>query len=72
VTPRQIYIITLLTSCVPFVLLWAIPPTLVAITALPFVPMLHAMRRRIDRERAEIAEARDMPHAIAVRARRGA
>ena len=72
VTPRQIYIITLLTSCVPFVLLWAIPPALVAITALPFVPMLRAMRRMVERERAEIAAvAPTLPRAVAV-APRGA
>jgi hypothetical protein len=72
VTPRTIYVATLITSCVPFVLLWAIPPALVAITALPFVPMLHAMRRLVDRERAEIAAAQDLPRAIAVTPRRGA
>jgi hypothetical protein len=72
ITPRAIYVATLLTSCVPFVLLWAIPPLLVAVTALPFVPMLHAMQRLVDRERAEIATARTLPRAIAVLPRRGA
>jgi hypothetical protein len=72
ITPRAIYVATLLTSCVPFVLLWAIPPLLVAVTALPFMPMLHAMQRRVDRERAEIAAAPDLPRAIAVLPRRGA
>jgi hypothetical protein len=71
-TPRTIYVATLLTSCVPFVLLWAIPPLLVAITALPFVPMLRALQRLVDRERAEIAAAPDLPRAIAVLPRRGA
>jgi hypothetical protein len=66
ITPRAIYVATLLTSCVPFVLLWAIPPLLVAVTALPFVPMLHAMQRLVDRERAEIAAAPDLPRAVAV------
>jgi hypothetical protein len=66
ITPRAIYVATLLTSCVPFVVLWAIPPLLVAVTALPFVPMLHAMQRLVDRERAEIAAAPDLPRAIAV------
>lgn len=65
-TPRTIYIATLLTSCVPFVLLWAIPPLLVAVTALPFVPMLHAMQRLVDRERAEIRAVPELPRAIAV------
>lgn len=72
ITPRAIYVATLLTSCVPFVLLWAIPPLLVAVTALPFVPMLHAMQRLVDRERAEIAAAPDLPRAIAVMPRPGA
>lgn len=67
VTPRKIYLATLVTSCVPFVLLWGIPPTLVALTALPFVPMLHGMQRVVDRERAEIATLRQaLPRAIAV------
>jgi hypothetical protein len=72
ITPRRIYVATLLTSCVPFVLLWAIPPTLVAITALPFMPMLHAMQRRVERERTEVdAVTRALPRAIAVAPRRG-
>jgi hypothetical protein len=71
-TPRAIYVATLLTSCVPFALLWAIPPLLVGITALPFMPMLHAMQRLVDRERAEIAAAPDLPRAVAVLTRRGA
>ena len=71
-TPRAICVATLITSCVPFVLLWAIPRLLVAVTALPFVPMLHAMQRLIDRERAEIRAAPDLPRAVAVLPRRGA
>jgi hypothetical protein len=71
VTPRAIYVATLLTSCVPFVLLWAIPPLLVAVTALPFLPMLRAMQRLVDRERAEIDTARQLPRAIAVLPQRG-
>jgi len=67
VTPRKIYVITLITSCLPFVVLWAVPPALVAITALPFVPMLHAMARLVDRERLELATATQaLPRAIAV------
>lgn len=71
ITPRAIYVATLVTSCVPFVLLWAIPPLLVGVTALPFVPMLHAMQRLVDRERAEIAAAPDLPRATAVLPQRG-
>ncbi len=47
--------ITVAAVCVPFMVLWFIPPVLVAITALPILPLLHGMRPLIDRERAEIA-----------------
>jgi hypothetical protein len=63
-SPTRIYVATLITSCVPFVVLWAIPPALVAITALPFVPLLHAMERRIARERLELSQA--LPRAVAI------
>lgn len=72
ITPRKIYVATLITSCVPFVLLCAIPPLVVAITALPFVPMLRAMQRLADRERLEIAAAQKLPRAVAVLPPRGA
>lgn len=66
-SPAKIYVATLITSCVPFVVLWAIPPALVAITALPFVPMLHAMERRIARERLEVeAVSQALPRAVAL------
>jgi hypothetical protein len=65
-TPRKIYVVTVITSCVPFVVLYAIPPALVALTALPFVPMLHAMERVVGRDRAELeAVAGNLPRAIA-------
>jgi hypothetical protein len=68
----KIYTWTVLTSCVPFGLL-VLPPVLVAITALPFIPMLRAMERVIDRERAEIAALpRALPRATAVALPRGA
>ena len=56
-SPRSIYVATVVASCVPFVLLFAIPPLLVAITALPFVPLLHAMDALVAHERREIAAA---------------
>jgi hypothetical protein len=63
----------LITSCVPFVVLYAIPPMLVAITALPFIPMLHAMERMVGRERTELAVvAGTLPRAIAVAPRHDA
>jgi hypothetical protein len=71
--PRKIYVVTLITSCVPFVVLYAVPPILVAITALPFIPMLHAMERVVSRERAELdAVAGTLPRAIAVPPHRAA
>jgi hypothetical protein len=67
VSPRKIYVITLITSCLPFVVLWAIPPALVAITALPFLPMLQAMARLVERERLELdTVTQALPRAIAV------
>jgi hypothetical protein len=64
--PRTIYLVTVITSCVPFVVLWAIPPLLVAITAAPFVPMLRYQQRLVARELAELAAVtHDLPRAIA-------
>jgi hypothetical protein len=60
-SPRGIYIATVVTSCVPFVVLYAVPPALVALTALPFLPMMRAMERIVARERAEAALA---PYAL--------
>ena len=56
-SPRSIYIATVTASCVPFILLFAIPPVLVAITGLPFIPLLHAMETVVARERQAIAAA---------------
>jgi len=65
VAPRTIYVVTVVTSCVPFVVLWAIPPLLVAITAAPFVPLLRYQQRIVERERAELAAvAQALPRAI--------
>jgi hypothetical protein len=52
---------------VPFIVLIGIPPVLVALTALPLIPLLRAMAGIITRERAEIAAAPQLlPRAIAV------
>jgi hypothetical protein len=56
-SPRSIYVATVCASCVPFALLLAIPPALVAITALPFIPLLRAMETLVARERRQIAAA---------------
>jgi hypothetical protein len=53
-SPLRIYVTTLIVSCVPFVLLLAIPPVLIAITGVPFLPLLRWMERGIGRERAEL------------------
>ena len=72
-SPRKIYIATVVTSCVPFAVLYAIPPVIVALTALPFVPLLRAMEWIVIRERRELADAQNaLPRAIAVMPRRAA
>jgi hypothetical protein len=72
-SPRKIYIATVVTSCVPFALLYAIPPVIVALTALPFVPLLRAMEWIVTRERRELADARHaLPRAIVMAPRPGA
>jgi hypothetical protein len=69
-SPRKIYIATVVTSCVPFAVLYAIPPVIVAITALPFVPLLRAMQWIVVRERRELANAQHaLPRAITVMSR---
>ena len=66
-TPRRIYVLTLISSCVPFIIIWAIPPVLVAVTALPFLPMLRSMEHLVERERAQMALAPHvLPRAIAM------
>jgi hypothetical protein len=70
--PCRIDFVNEVLRCVPHRELALVPPAVVAITALPFVPLLRAMQRRADRERAEIAAAPKLPRAIAVRPRRGA
>jgi hypothetical protein len=56
-SPRSVYIATVCASCVPFVVLLAIPPILVAITGVPFLPLLSAMETVVARERREIVAA---------------
>jgi len=64
-SPRSVYLITVIVSCVPFVLMLAIPPILVAVTGLPFLPILRAMEPLAARERDELALAPgDLPFAI--------
>ena len=66
-SPRRIVVVTLITSCVPFIVLIGIPPLLVVITALPLIPLMRVMEPVIARERAEVAAApHPLPRAIAV------
>jgi hypothetical protein len=66
-SPRRIVVITMLTSCVPFIVLVGIPPLIVVATALPLVPLMRAMEGIVARERAEVAAAPHvLPRAIAV------
>jgi hypothetical protein len=55
ISPLAIFASVVATSCVPFVVLFGVPPVLVALTGLPMLPLLHAMARWIERERAELA-----------------
>lgn len=61
ISPGKILGAVVATSCVPFVVLLAIPPVLVALTGAPLLPLLRAMAPRIERERAELAA---MPHLL--------
>ena len=56
-SPRSVYLATVFASCVPFVVLLGIPPILVAITGVPFLPLLSAMETMVARERRDIAAA---------------
>jgi hypothetical protein len=62
-SPRSVVGITVITSCLPFVLLLGIPPALVALTALPLVRLLPALDRLVERERRELTRAA-LPRAI--------
>jgi hypothetical protein len=66
-SPRRIYLATVVTACVPFVVLYAVPPVIVALTGLPCLPLLYMMERIVVRERAEIARLpQPLPRAVAV------
>jgi len=62
ITPGQIYVIVIAVSCIPFALLYMIPPVIVALTGLPILPLLYAMKNLVERERAAVPE---LPRAIA-------
>jgi len=62
-SPRAVYALTVVTSCFPFIVLFAIPPALVAVTALPFIPLLARMETLANREREELGNAEELPRA---------
>lgn len=71
-TPPRIFRITVAVSCFPFVLMFGVPPVLVAITGLPILPLLYGMQRVVARERRELAMLpAQPPRATAILRRRG-
>lgn len=67
-TPGRIFWITVTATCLPFVVLWGIPPVVVALTGLPILPLLYGMKPLIDHERDEIAALpAQLPRAALVR-----
>ncbi len=52
ISPMRIYGDTVVASCLPFVVLIFLPPILVALTGLPILPLLSAMKPAIERELA--------------------
>jgi hypothetical protein len=63
-SPWICYAITVGVSCVPFALLLLIPPVLVALTALPLMPLVYFQNQLADRERALVTTP-SVPRAIA-------
>jgi hypothetical protein len=70
-TPSEVGFVSVMMRWVPHQELALVPPLVVAVIALLCVPLLRAMQRLVDRERAEIAAAPDLPRAIAVLPQRG-
>ena len=62
--PALIYGVCVAVSCVPYILLYAIPPILVALTGLPLVMLMIASEAHIARERENVL-ASEFPTAIA-------
>ena len=64
-TVRTIYGVVVLVSCIPFVVLYLIPPILVALTGLAFLPVLQAPVWIAARERALLAGAPPLARVLA-------
>ena len=60
-SPWSILLIVIGVSCVPFALLYMIPPAIVALTAIPIMPLFYFQARLVNRERA----ATNLPTAVA-------
>jgi hypothetical protein len=60
-SPGTIFLSTVLASCVPFILLYAIPPALVALTAVPCMGVMYMLEGIVERERVHSAV---LPHAL--------
>ena len=62
ISTTRVYVTTLVVSCIPFALLYFIPPLLVGLTGVAIVPLLERMPRFIERQTAA-----PLPTAIALR-----
>ena len=63
--PGLIYATCVAVSCVPFAVLYLIPPALVAITGVPLIKLMRSMETLVERER-ERARDGDLPRATAL------
>lgn len=64
-SPRAIYVITVLVACVPCALLLGIPPAIVALTGIPCLRLLHHLQHLVEHERALAASApAELPRAV--------
>jgi hypothetical protein len=60
-TPNSIYATTVVVSCLPFILIFLIPPLIVAVTGVPFIWIARYQATLIARERALLADAPHVP-----------
>lgn len=65
ITVKMIFGVVVLVSCIPFIVLYLIPPILVAITGAAFLPVLYAPAWIAARERALLAGAPPVAHVLA-------
>jgi hypothetical protein len=65
IRPGSIYLVCVAVSCLPFAVLYLLPPALVALTGLPFLPAMAYMQRLVERERAREELEGVLPRATA-------